>query len=1166
MQDAETREDRQVTRRMKWTREHNENVIRSYFKATLRFPDQPHRKEMYSNWKSIYPDTVLTEQRICDQKRVIFNRAENNNNAHGQWLTNMEINQIRDQIRMELTNEQPAQPHIQPQNDRDELAVAENNTRDQDEDLHQDEDPRTAEEAYDERHEIRRVLSEIYAETSITPFENRFTFRKPGKNIEKELKKSLAKLNEAIEDFPLLTEISDVNQLNDFTYACALLSVKNANLEKQCIVKQRNGNQKRKQDWQHNINLRINEIRADISKIDQMSSANPSPKIKRNNNSMKNKYNIRDEQCRIRTLETLKQRLMALNNRLRRFIRRENQYHHNNTFQNNPGKFYDEIRNDKINIDEPPTENDINSFWKPIFNNEQHYNKDTYWLNDYKNAVGEKIQEAEYQEVTKEEVKSATSKFQNWKSPGIDRLHNFWWCHLTNLHHKMADVLDHILNHPDQSPPWLTTGRTTLVPKKHETKNPANYRPITCLPIIYKILTNIITNRMKHHINANQIVPNEQKGCSNETYGTIDQLTINSMVMKDAKKNKRNVSTAWIDYKKAFDSIPHDWLIESLKIHKFDHVTINFFTNTIKNWRTSLNLHATNSENIVSEMFQIKNGIFQGDSPSGLHFVICLLPLTWLINSANIGYKPSFSKEKISHLMFMDDLKLYAPNDNQLTSLINIVKRFSDDIKMNFGIDKCNKLSIVRGKVKETGNTRLNNGEEIKALNNQQYYKYLGFKEKERISKTTKAELQTEYFARAKKVLKTELNSRNTINALNAYAIPALSYGFQIIDWSVTELEAIDRATRILLQKHHAMHNQSDMTRIYLPRAGGGRGLINITNHYKNTIINFSRYLQRTNEPLLQTASNWQFTRGEKSIHAKAAKYCQEIGLDYDQTQALSKQQLKDSVKKNRVRSMANQLCRKQLHGQYFRKLEENHIDTKTSNSWLKSSGLKRATESTICAIQEQAITTNYVKKHIHHTSEEDLCRVCRIAKETIHHITSGCTAMAPTKYLQRHNNLAKYIHILLLEKYGLTDENLKWYNHTPSDVIENAATKVLWDFPIQTDHEIHHNKPDIIVLRKNEKNATIIDIAVPNDANIATKRLEKLRNYTDLAVEMKMLWNLNKVDIVPIVIGATGVFHKEFARDTGKLGLNDKLNISICQKIVLLGTAHIVRAFMQIA
>ena len=54
--------------------------------------------------------------------------------------------------------------------------------------------------------------------------------------------------------------------------------------------------------------------------------------------------------------------------------------------------------------------------------------------------------------------------------------------------------------------------------------------------------------------------------------------------------------------------------------------------------------------------------------------------------------------------------------------------------------------------------------------------------------------------------------------------------------------------------------------------------------------------------------------------------------------------------------------------------------------------------------------------------------------------------------------------------------------------VINNK--KILWNFSIQTNHEVIYNKPDMIVVDKIYKTANLIDIAVPNDYNICNKRL----------------------------------------------------------------------------
>ena len=67
----------------------------------------------------------------------------------------------------------------------------------------------------------------------------------------------------------------------------------------------------------------------------------------------------------------------------------------------------------------------------------------------------------------------------------------------------------------------------------------------------------------------------------------------------------------------------------------------------------------------------------------------------------NIGYiigREHNSSKTVHHLFFMDDLKLFANNDARLESLITMVKQFSDDIEMKFGLDICSKLTIKKVK------------------------------------------------------------------------------------------------------------------------------------------------------------------------------------------------------------------------------------------------------------------------------------------------------------------------------------------------------------------------------------------------------------------------------------------------------------------------------------
>ena len=63
---------------------------------------------------------------------------------------------------------------------------------------------------------------------------------------------------------------------------------------------------------------------------------------------------------------------------------------------------------------------------------------------------------------------------------------------------------------------------------------------------------------------------------------------------------------------------------------------------------------------------KIQRGIFQGDVLSQLLFIIAMMPLSHILRKCTAGYKLSKSKEKINHLMYMDDIRLFGKNEKEL--------------------------------------------------------------------------------------------------------------------------------------------------------------------------------------------------------------------------------------------------------------------------------------------------------------------------------------------------------------------------------------------------------------------------------------------------------------------------------------------------------------------
>lgn len=132
---------------------------------------------------------------------------------------------------------------------------------------------------------------------------------------------------------------------------------------------------------------------------------------------------------------------------------------------------------------------------------------------------------------------------------------------------------------------------------------------------------------------------------------------------------------------------------------------VKLIENSMSQWNTNLTCGNERLGNV-----NIRRGIFQGDS---------LSPLEQRIHKLSIVY----------------DLKLFGKNENQLDTMILTVPVFSEDIKMEFAVSKCAVLVMNRGKLINTNGINLPNQECIKALGEEEGYKYLGILEAGSIKK-----------------------------------------------------------------------------------------------------------------------------------------------------------------------------------------------------------------------------------------------------------------------------------------------------------------------------------------------------------------------------------------------------------------------------------------------
>ena len=114
----------------------------------------------------------------------------------------------------------------------------------------------------------------------------------------------------------------------------------------------------------------------------------------------------------------------------------------------------------------------------------------------------------------------------NRKAPGPDCVQGFWLKNFKSIQEGLKRNLQNCLENGNV-PVWMTKGRTIIMQKdKQKGKAASNYRPITCLPLVWKLLTGATAEEVYGFLDTNLLLPQEQKECWRKSRGTNDLMFI----------------------------------------------------------------------------------------------------------------------------------------------------------------------------------------------------------------------------------------------------------------------------------------------------------------------------------------------------------------------------------------------------------------------------------------------------------------------------------------------------------------------------------------------------------------------------------------------------------------------------------------------------------------
>ena len=369
----------------------------------------------------------------------------------------------------------------------------------------------------------------------------------------------------------------------------------------------------------------------------------------------------------------------------------------------------------------------------------------------------------------------------------------------------------------------------------------------------------------------------------------------------------------------------------------------------------------------------------------------------------------------------------------------------------------------------------------------------------------------------------------------------------------------MDALVRRVMREACSLHPRSAIERVYLPHQQGGRGLLNIEDLYHRRVILLSQHLQTSADALVRMCYVVDCSLpASRSIITRANNFLKTMSLTIQLT-SVTCDELRGTVCAHQRQCHLEHLNDKPLHGKFYSWCFAGSVDPLRSFHWLNQY-LHSESESTILAIQDQVLHTRvYEAKIMKQAVPSLMCRLCSQKEETIQHLLAGCSTLAATSYVSRHNLVARVLHWHLSHTFGLPAA-ISWFSHHPVPVVENSRVKILWDFGMHTVSPIACNRPDLTVFIKGDANyILLLEVSCPADVNIVEKEGEKIAKYQPLVRQLMQLHG-QPVEVVPVVLGVTGVVSRQQKDYLKKVPAYSDSLFANLQKAVIIGTIFVLR------
>ena len=315
----------------------------------------------------------------------------------------------------------------------------------------------------------------------------------------------------------------------------------------------------------------------------------------------------------------------------------------------------------------------LNKFFCSIFTKEDINNMPDFNISHDIPTISDTIN------ITIENVAAKLKALKTNKSAGPDNIH-------PRILHELSDYIAEpisklflkVFKEGTLPQTWKDAIITPLF-KKGNRNSPTNYRPISLTCIIVKMFESILREHLLDHLIRNNLLSNSQHGFLPGRSCTTNLLTVLEEWTEAVDKGIA-IDNVYLDFAKAFDTVPHARLLTKLKAYGIDGNCLKWITNFLSCRRQCVIVNG-----VTSDWSNVESGVPQGSVLGPLLFLIYINDLPDVINSTT--------------LLFADDTKIYqllkhSNSTNTLQNDIDSVAEWADKWKMRFNTSKCKIIHI----------------------------------------------------------------------------------------------------------------------------------------------------------------------------------------------------------------------------------------------------------------------------------------------------------------------------------------------------------------------------------------------------------------------------------------------------------------------------------------